>query len=149
MSHLDLLEYVKEGDLESVKSLLNTNSNLVNQRDEVGATPLHYAVLNGNREIARLLIDRGADINCRDTRFGATPAGWAIEFLRELGGLLAIEIDDMAYAIEQNDFVLATRLVGRFPGLREATTSDGVPLKEFARRCSDEKIKALFDGPAS
>jgi hypothetical protein len=36
------------------------------------------------------LHESAADINARDDRFDATPAGWAIEYLRGLGGLLAI-----------------------------------------------------------
>ena len=48
----------------------------------------------------RLLVDRGADINRVDLQFGATPAGWVIEYLREMGAFLAIELDDLAYAIE-------------------------------------------------
>lgn len=44
--------------------------------------------------IARLAgSDQGQGFS-RDDRFGATPAGWATEYLRGAGGLLSIEIDD-------------------------------------------------------
>jgi len=57
--------------------------NLANLKDESGATPLHYAAIHGHRQIVRLLLERGADINATDSRFGANPAGWAIEYLRD------------------------------------------------------------------
>jgi ankyrin repeat protein len=53
----------------------------INERDEAGATVLHYATLDGLREIVQLLLDRGAEINSLDGQFGATPTGWAIEYL--------------------------------------------------------------------
>src|SRR5262245_63241815 len=84
MSELaNLIEAVKQGDLESVRTMLDANDEIVNQRDESGATPLHYATLNGHRQIVRLLLERGAEINIADSQFGATPTGWAIEYLRE------------------------------------------------------------------
>jgi hypothetical protein len=91
------------GDLESVKAILDSDDRLANQRDESGATSLHYATLNGHRQIVQLLLERGADINSADGQFGATPAGWAIEYLREMGGYLGIELDDFAYAIQLGD----------------------------------------------
>jgi ankyrin repeat protein len=80
-----LIEAAKRGDEEDVISLLQRNSELINQRDEVGATALHYAAFGGHRKVAKLLVDRGADINARDGQFGATPAGWAIEYLPRTG----------------------------------------------------------------
>lgn len=41
------------------------------------------------------LVRQGAEINATDVEFGATPTGWAIEYLRELGGVLAIELNDL------------------------------------------------------
>jgi hypothetical protein len=41
-------------------------------------TPLHWAALGGDAEIAQLLLARGADVNARETRFGGTPLGWAL-----------------------------------------------------------------------
>src|SRR5262245_27631765 len=98
-----LFAAVAADDRERVQDLLTGTPGLVAARDSDGATPLHQAALLGRREMARLLVEGGADVNARDDGFGATPAGWAIEHLRELGGLLAIEIDDTVLAIRQGE----------------------------------------------
>ncbi len=43
-------------------------------------TALHHAAGEGKLELARLLLELGADPSVRDRRFGATPLGWAQEF---------------------------------------------------------------------
>ena len=145
MSSADIIERVKTNDLESVIQLLEADSSLINHRDEVGATPLHYAALLGHREILKLLLRHGADINARDSRYGATPAGWAIELFREAGGLLAIEIDDLQHAIQHGDVAWAKRLIQRFPKLTDANTADGVPLRVLAESGEEMAIKAIFN----
>jgi hypothetical protein len=41
------------------------------------STPLHQAALGGHRAVVRLLAERGARLDLRDTVFGGTPADWA------------------------------------------------------------------------
>jgi peptide-methionine (S)-S-oxide reductase len=41
------------------------------------STPLHQAALGGHVDTVRLLLERGADRNARDTAYGGTPAEWA------------------------------------------------------------------------
>jgi ankyrin repeat protein len=45
----------------------------VNARNSTGATPLHDAALAGNADLARLLIEKGAQVDARDGESGATP----------------------------------------------------------------------------
>ncbi|HEX7914675.1 ankyrin repeat domain-containing protein [Rudaea sp.] len=40
--------------------------------------PLHAAAMAGAEEVTRLLIDRGAEIDPVETRFGGVPLGWAL-----------------------------------------------------------------------
>lgn len=49
------------------------------------STPLHQAALAGHDAVVRLLVDRGARLDIRDTLFQGTPLGWA-----EYGGQSAI-----------------------------------------------------------
>jgi len=41
------------------------------------ATPLHHAALHGHAGVVRLLVERGARTDLRDTTYHATPLGWA------------------------------------------------------------------------
>jgi hypothetical protein len=55
------------------------------------STPLHQAALAGHEEVVRLLVERGARLDIKDTLFQGTPLGWAehgghagiAEYLRE------------------------------------------------------------------
>ncbi len=42
------------------------------------STPLHQAAVNNDDAMARLLCERGADLNVRDTLWNATPLEWAL-----------------------------------------------------------------------
>jgi len=134
----------ESGDVEHVRRHLAADPSLVNARDSEGATALHHAAFNGHREIVELLCDRGSDINARDDRHHATPSGWAIEYLRERGGLLAIEIEDALFAIRTRDVAWARRLITRHPALTTATDRHGKPLAAYARECGDPAIGDLF-----
>lgn len=61
------------GDLETVKRLLVNQVNL-NGFDEIGYTALHYAVKGEHIEVAKYLLDSGAEVNAHDeSQIGDTP----------------------------------------------------------------------------
>ena len=75
----------------------------VNAKDNLGATPLHWAIFKGHKEIAELLISEGADVNAKaqESALGlTTPLDWAItrnhteiaDLLRKHGGKTAEEL---------------------------------------------------------
>jgi hypothetical protein len=66
----------KNGLTTSVKRLLSIRNINVNVKDVKGSTPLHYAVMNGQVEIARLLLQNGAEVNVKSNG-GTTPLHWA------------------------------------------------------------------------
>jgi len=67
----------KAGDLPTVQELLGRGS-AVNAFDELGKTPLHYAVLGEHFAVVDYLLRHGADINAHDERLiGDTPLGEA------------------------------------------------------------------------
>jgi hypothetical protein len=149
MSELDnLIEAARLGIVDDLKAIVHSHPELVRERDENGATALHYAAFGGHRDAVRLLVEAGADINATDAQFGATPAGWAIEYLREMGGFLGIELSDFAYAIEKGDAAWVGRLLSRFPALRQARDTRGRSFTALAAQSDREEIRRLFEDPA-
>ncbi len=57
----EVIEAVKEGDVEKVRRLLEQPA-AVHARDEQGWTPLNWAAGKGDTEMVRLLLDHGADV---------------------------------------------------------------------------------------
>ena len=70
-------EAVIDGDLEKVKKMLDEDPKsirlLANSKDHDGIAPLHWAVLYGKIEMAKCLIDNGADVDMKNDSDGATP----------------------------------------------------------------------------
>jgi ankyrin repeat protein len=82
------------GDLAKVKALLKINPKLVHSIDynveqrpailatfpnyeREGFTPLHYAAMNGHKDVAELLLANKADVNAREKFSGRTPLHYA------------------------------------------------------------------------
>lgn len=148
MSELvELIEAARLGAVEDVKAIVRRHPELVRERDETGATAMHYAAFGGHRDVVRVLVEAGADINAADAQFQATPAGWAIEYLRGMGGFLSIELADFAWAIERGDVQWAARFLKRFPTLRQARDSQGNAFRELAEKSENREIRRLFEDP--
>ena len=60
------------GDLALVKRLLSEGAD-VNFADGEGWSALHYAAAKGRAEVARILIDAGADLKAQSSKVGRTP----------------------------------------------------------------------------
>tara|TARA_B100000586_G_scaffold154803_1_gene112631 strand:+ start:100 stop:492 length:393 start_codon:yes stop_codon:yes gene_type:complete len=95
-----LIAAIAGGDIEAVKQHLAAGAD-VNVKNKVGGTPLHFAALEGRKEIVELLIAKGADVNVK-TEDGLTPLDRAIKYqrtetadlLRKHGGKTAEELKD-------------------------------------------------------
>ena len=140
---------VQSGDTTRVRELLSSDPALSRVKDAEGATALHYATEHGRRELVKLLLEHGADINARDDRFHATPTGWAIEYLRGLGGLQAVEIEDVLFAIRERDVRWVRRLLARWPALGKAMDLQGKALAQHASESGHEELARLFEDPSA
>ncbi len=68
------------GRVEIVRALLDAGEDPNRYNPPGGhahATPLHQAALAGHAEVVRLLVERGARMDWKDTMFGGTAADWA------------------------------------------------------------------------
>ncbi|MBA0563370.1 hypothetical protein Golob_008351, partial [Gossypium lobatum] len=89
-----ILWHAHQNDAAAVRKLLEEDRSLVQARDYDNRTPLHVASLHGWIDVAKCLIDYGADVNAQD-RWKNTPLADAegakkhnmIELLKSHGGL--------------------------------------------------------------
>jgi ankyrin repeat protein len=58
-----LIEAAKSGSVAEVRAITQEHAELVNRRDKFGATALHHAAFGGHREVVRVLVEHGAEIN--------------------------------------------------------------------------------------
>jgi hypothetical protein len=72
MTAFNLLLKDKPTNLVSV-----SNKNSLDHQDRYGMTPLHHAVIRGDMETIKNLIEKGAGINVRDN-YGWTPLHWTV-----------------------------------------------------------------------
>ena len=82
----ELLEAARSGNRERVLALLDSGAN-VNAASKYGVTALGLAAERGHLGIVRLLVDRGADVNVRETFYGSLPIDFALR-----GGHLDIAV---------------------------------------------------------
>ncbi|GAA0171953.1 non-receptor serine/threonine protein kinase [Lithospermum erythrorhizon] len=89
-----ILWHAHQNDVAGVRKLLEEDRELVDAKDYDNRTPLHVASLHGWVEVAKTLIEFGADVNAQD-RWKNTPLADAegakkcevIELLKAAGGL--------------------------------------------------------------
>jgi ankyrin repeat protein len=71
--------------LDPLAALVAADPNVVHARGGDGQTPLHFAA---NVEIARYLLEHGADPNARDVDHNSTPAQWMIRDRQDVARFL-------------------------------------------------------------
>lgn len=67
----------QSGDLEKVKLLVNNQN--VNDKNDEDRTPLMFASKSGNAELVKILLEKGADIDAKDT-YRCSSLSLAIEY---------------------------------------------------------------------
>ncbi len=102
------------GLVDELTHLLDADSALVRAKGGDEATPLHFA---RDLPTARLLVERGADVDARDADHASTPAQWLIGEAPEVSRYLLERgaTPDIFLAAALNDRVLAARLIAADP----------------------------------
>jgi len=79
--HRALALAAQHGHVEIVRLLLDAGEDMNRYNPEGNhghSTPLHQAAFAGHESVVRLLVERGARLDIRDTVWHATPLGWAL-----------------------------------------------------------------------
>ena len=76
-SKFDIVKATQHGSLERVKELIESGQAEVNRPDTENVYLLHWAAINNRVEIAKYLLDKGANINAVGGDLESTPLHWA------------------------------------------------------------------------
>ena len=79
---------VKNGDFEGVQALVDSNREVLDNQDKEGKSPLHLAIERDFSDIARYLIEQGANVNLNDSNFESPLHYCASRGNLEMGRLL-------------------------------------------------------------
>ena len=109
-SRYNLIEAVKNNDINRVNSILNNGKENINAKDRDGWTALIWASCKGDLEIVKLLVESGADIDAKDND-GWTAlmrASWRgyseiVQYLVEIGADINIKNEDGKTALDLAD----------------------------------------------
>ncbi len=94
-----------------------------------GERALHAAVWGDSIPTARLLIERGAEIDARDRRYDATPLGWAIHLGKpEIAGYLSSVSRDIGSLARVGKVERLRSLLQQDPSLAQSLRTDRVAL---------------------
>lgn len=122
---------VMGGDLEAVKLLLAKNLALLEATDdEAGTTPLAFAAGFGHIELVRFLLEKGANVNARDSR-GVSPLFIAV-WLKQT---------ECVRALLEKGAVASAPGPGGMRPLHVAATGDVEILKMLLARGADTSVR--------
>jgi ankyrin repeat protein len=142
---------------ERLEALVQADPDAVHVRGTDGMTPLHLAA---TPEIARFLLDCGADIDARDLDHHGTPAQWAVKnrldvcrYLIQRGAESDIflfcalgDLDRVRAALQSGPQIVHTRTSGEAPGghvYRYTLLAKATPL-QIATRFNQKEVFGLL-----
>ena len=141
----EFVSYIVNGNKEKVLAFLNNKKANVNLDIVDGATPLILSIIYEQDEIAKLLIEKGADLNRKEKESGATPLILSIlykryeisEILIEKGANVNIKDNSgftaLIHAIQREKTDLSKILIKRKSDVNTKVSfkTDGLYLKDF------------------
>ncbi|MCE1246758.1 MAG: ankyrin repeat domain-containing protein [Firmicutes bacterium] len=158
ISKAGYFEAVKKGDYDQVLAALNQGLS-IQETDDDGVMPLHYAVYSGNVPIINLLKERGAYLEVKDNK-GWTPLHWGcaggrtegVRYLLEVGvtvnGMDKNWVSPLHVAVGAGNYHAVELLLLYGANPNEQDTDFWAPLHLASQRNDINSVKALLKGGA-
>ena len=130
---MDLLTAIDQGKVFIVREHMNSgtdpNKSLIPKGILLeGAYAIHLAVVKGNAEIVKILLDNGADIEKKaENRDGARPLHWAVFFIQPTMVSLLLESGAVVNSLDAHS----------------STPLDTVAYTQFVNRGNDEILNGI------
>lgn len=126
-----LIEHINKNEVEEVRLLLDNGEVNLNRPDSEGMTPLLHSAFKGHYDIARLLVERGADVN-----FNGHPQRYSALMFAAIGGHLSVVnllLESGANAKHTNSLNRTASQMAAFVGQHEAVVviSDFTPIADL------------------
>ncbi|KAF9787317.1 ankyrin repeat-containing domain protein, partial [Thelephora terrestris] len=67
----------QRGDVDAIRTLIDSGSASATDRDPQNITPLHWAAINAQLPTCQYLLEQGAEVDARGGDLVATPLQWA------------------------------------------------------------------------
>ncbi len=143
----DLWEAARNGDLATVQKAIADGVD-VNSPTDYNSTALSFAADRGHLEIAKFLIEKGADPNITDTFYNATPMTWAqmrgnFEIMGALYGAGASGADEALSSAVRSNNLEFTRAILDSGAVN--TSGFEAARKIAAGKTEEEALNKLFD----
>jgi len=133
---------VSRGDVSEVRRLLETED--VNQKSDIGYTPVHYAVWDDKPDILDMLIDAGAELECKADD-GFTPfhllasasgsAGCAAKLLENGAKVDLRVVDENPYMSDMGATPLRLAVLNQYWSVVELLLESGADISVLEEPC--------------
>jgi uncharacterized protein len=137
---LDVFEAAAIGDVDRLRVLLDGDPALATAWSEDGFTPLHFAAFFGHPEAAKLLVDRGADLDARSTN-----AQFALDAAPLHSASAAGQLEVCVVLLDAGADVNAVQH-GGYTALLDAAANQNEELMEFLLERGADRTARLDDG---
>jgi ankyrin repeat protein len=139
-SDLDVFEAAAIGDVGRLRVLLDDNPGLATAWSEDGFTPLHFAAFFGHPAAAKLLVERGADLEARSTN-----TQFALDAAPLHSASAAGQLEVCVVLLDAGADVNAVQH-GGYTALLDAAANENEELMEFLLERGADRTARLDDG---